>query len=124
MVNFWFLSFLSEPWFVIPWYGLGSVAMMWVLHDEYADNTAVNEAVKWAWPVIVFFFSVLGLAFYLLASRPPKIQDVDDDRKEEVFSEYASNPLRKVTGAVIHCVGGDGLGVVTTDVVSAGPPVS
>ncbi len=29
------------------------------------------------------------------------------------FYQYASSTWRKVTGSVIHCVGGDGLGVIT-----------
>ncbi len=113
MIDFGWLAFLAQPWFVIPWYLVGMAAAAWVVHDLYTDNQYVNVAVKWAWPIVVFFFSVLGLAFYLVASRPPGISEVEGDEAKERYDRYASNTFRKVTGSVIHCVGGDGLGIIT-----------
>ena len=113
VVELGFLSFLAEPWFVIPWYVIALAGVVWVVHDMYTHNTHVNEAVKWAWPIIVFFFSVVGLVLYWTASRPPGIAELYGDAAGEAYSSYASTTFRKVTGSVIHCVGGDGLGVVT-----------
>ncbi len=107
------LAFLAEPWFVVPWYLVGTACAAWVVHDTHSANPYVNVAVKWAWPIIVVFFSVLGLAFYLLASRPPGIGELEGEASKERYDEYASNTFRKVTGSVIHCVGGDGLGIVS-----------
>lgn len=114
MVDVAFLAFLAEPWFVLTWYLVGVGGAVWVVHDTYADNVHVNEALKWGWPVIVFFFSVLGLLLYWGASRPPGIAEAEAEGEgERAFSEYAAARWRKVTGSVIHCVGGDGLGIVT-----------
>lgn len=116
-MNFGFLSFLAEPWFVIPWYVFGLGAAIWVIYDTYRVNTAVEGALKWAWPIIVFFFSVIGLGFYLWTCRPPNIGKKQGEEKEQAHHKYVDNELRKVTGAVIHCVGGDGLGIMTAMVI-------
>lgn len=113
VIDLGLLAFLAEPWFVVPWYASGLGAAAWVVHDLYTHNPAVNEAVKWAWPIIVFFFSVVGLACYFVASRPPGISDKAGEEQQDAFEEYASSTFRKVTGSVIHCVGGDGLGIIT-----------
>lgn len=117
-MNTAWLAFLAEPWFVISWYAFGAVAALWVLYDAYRVNTEVNEALKWAWPIIVLFFSVIGLALYLWTCRPANIGEVPADQKAEVHHEYVNKASRKVTGSVIHCVGGDGLGIMTGMVIA------
>lgn len=112
------LSFLAQPAFVIAWYAVGALAAMWVVRDEYTVNTAVPTALKWAWPIIVFFFSVVGLLLYGWACRPPGIARYEGQAKEQAFKRYAGTMGRKVTGSAIHCVGGDGLGIMTAMVLA------
>lgn len=107
------LAFLSEPWFVAPWYAFGTAGAIWVVWDTYTLNTHVGEAMKWAWPIIVFFFGPIGLLIYLAASRPPGIGGKQGDEAAQAYKDYADARLRRVTGSVIHCVGGDGLGVIS-----------
>lgn len=119
MTDLSWLSFLAEPWFVIPWYALGIASAAWAIHDMNQHNRQVDLAVKWAWPIILVFFSLIGLAFYLTTSRPPRIGEVaSDDEQAKVFAEYSASTFRKVTGSVIHCVGGDGLGIVSAMVLA------
>lgn len=119
MVELGFLSFLSQPWFIIPWYAIGAAGAAWVTYDAYVVNRHVNPALKWAWPIIVFFFSVLGLLFYWWTCRPPGIGKVkDDEEQKEVHHHYVTTQFRKVTGSVIHCVGGDGLGIMTAMIIA------
>ncbi|CAN5429301.1 hypothetical protein BH20VER3_BH20VER3_03340 [soil metagenome] len=113
-----FLSFLAESWFVISWYAIGFLGAVWVLYDSYVLNKQVNAALKWAWPIIIFFFSVIGIGLYLWTCRPPKIEEVEGEEEKQRHHEYVSSPLRKVTGSVIHCVGGDGLGIMTAMVIT------
>ena len=61
---FEFLRFLADPWFVVPWYGVGLLSAVGVLYDTLYVNTEVTKALKAAWPVIVFFFAGVGLALY------------------------------------------------------------
>lgn len=113
-----FLYFLAKPWFVVPWYSVGLLGALWVVYDAYQVNCHVTPALKWAWPIIIFFFSVIGIALYVWTCRPPGISKKHGDQKKEAHHEFVSTPFRKVTGAVIHCVGGDGLGIMTAMVVS------
>ncbi|MGE3958383.1 MAG: DUF4396 domain-containing protein [Vicinamibacterales bacterium] len=112
------LSFLAVPAFVWAWYAVGLSGAAWVLYDEYRVNTHVQPALKWAWPIIVVFFSVVGLALYVWTCRPPRIGRLQEAEAEQVHHRYVSTTFRKVTGSVIHCVGGDGLGIVTAMVLA------
>lgn len=51
--------------FVILWYGFGIVAAGWVLYDSLVVNRYVMPALKVGWPIVVIFFSVIGLLLYL-----------------------------------------------------------
>ncbi len=75
------IAFLAHPAFVVPWYAFGAAAAMWALHDEYRVNTMLPPAIKWAFPIIVLFFSVIGLVLYLWAARP---KDIGAHRKTPV----------------------------------------
>jgi len=117
-LNFTFLSFLQEPWFVIPWYIFGILAAIWVTYDEIKINTQVNKALKYGWPIIFIFFSVIGLVLYLVTCRPPNIRGKNGNEEKKYHHRYVSPQWKKVTGSVIHCVAGDGLGIMTAMVIS------
>lgn len=112
------LDFLAAAPFRIPWYAFGIAAAVWVTYDEYARNQHVNQALKWAWPIIVFFFSVLGLIAYLITCRPPGIGDKEWEEARQAHHEYVKPRWNKVMGSVAHGVGGDGLGIVTAMIAS------
>lgn len=117
-VDWSFLSFLAEPWFVIPWYAVGAIGAAIVGYDLRANNTPLKQAMKWAWPIIVLFFSILGILLYVTTARAPGIGEFDDpDRKQEAHDRYEQNMMRRVNGAVIHCVAGDGLGIMTAMII-------
>jgi hypothetical protein len=114
-----FLFFLAQPWFVIPWYAFGLGAAMFVAWDVATRNTPLKKAMKWAWPIIVLFFSPIGLALYLLTARAPGIGTLQsDDEKQQAHDRYERNMFRRINGAVIHCVAGDCLGIMTGMVIA------
>ncbi len=117
-MNFDFLSFLTSPVFVVPWYGFGLVAGAWVFFDEQTANKNVNEAIKIGFSILIVFFSVIGLFLYLLTCRPPGIIHKKGEEARAYHHQFVSPKWKKVTGSVIHCVAGDGLGIVTAMVVS------
>lgn len=79
-----FLYFLAQGWFVIPWYGIGAVGAWFAIYDIRNKNTPLKPAMKWAWPIIVFFFSVAGLALYFLTARAPGIGGVTGDEAKKL----------------------------------------
>ena len=108
------LPLMAEPWFAIPWYVVSALGVLWVIYDVRTVNTALNPPLKVAWPIIIIFFSVVGIALYLVTSRPPDISRVHG-RMEKMrrFTDYSKPTWRKVVASATHCVGGDGLGIMT-----------
>jgi hypothetical protein len=117
-VGFQFLRFLADPAFVLPWYGFGIAAAAWVLYDTFTANRHVSPALKAAWPIIVVFFSVIGLALYLASCRPPGIGSKQGEDAKKAHSAFVSARWKKGVGSDIHCVGGDGLGIMSAMVVT------
>jgi hypothetical protein len=113
-----FLRFLTSPAFVLAWYGFGVLAAAWVLYDSFAVNRHVSPMLKAAWPIIMVFFSVLGLVLYLASCRPPRIGEKQGEEAKQAHSAFVSDRWKKVVGSVIHCVAGDGLGIISAMVVT------
>ena len=112
------LAFLAEPAFVIVWYGFGLIAAAWTLYDSLMVNTNVQPPLKAAWPIIITFFSVVGLILYLATCRPPGIANKRGEEAKKVHHKFVSEKWKRVVGSVIHCVGGDGLGIMTAMVIT------
>ncbi len=113
------LTWLAEPWFAIPWHVVGVLGAGWVVYDARTANSALNAPLKVCWPILVVFFSVIGIALYLVTSRPRDIGTYTGRQsKLRRFTEYSKPRWRKVVASAAHCVGGDGLGIMTAMVVS------
>ncbi|MGV8892355.1 MAG: DUF4396 domain-containing protein [Burkholderiaceae bacterium] len=121
-MNFEFFQFLAQPAFVIPWYVFGAVAGIWVLYDTFTANRDVGPALKAAWPIIMLFFSVIGVALYIASCRPRHIGSIrereGDEAAKRVHHEFVTHTWKKVVGSDIHCVGGDGLGIMSAMVIT------
>lgn len=117
-MDFGFLSFLAEPWFVIPWYGIGILGAAWIVYDSQTANKALNQPLKAAWPILTVFLSVILIALYWFTARPGDIEEKRGEEKQERFHKYVSNDVSKTMGALSHCVGGDGLGIITAMVAA------
>lgn len=113
------LGWMAEPWFAIPWYAASALCVAWVIYDSNTANNALNDPLKVCWPILVFFFSVVGLSLYLMSSRPSGIGNVRDRmQKMRRFTDYSKPRWRKVVASAAHCVGGDGLGIMTAMVIA------
>lgn len=116
-MNLHFLRFLAQPAFVIPWYAFGAIGAVLVLRDTFTANRQVTPALKAAWPIIVLFFSVIGVVLYLGSCRPKHIGSIWNEAGAEdanrTHREFVAEKWKKVVGSDIHCVAGDGLGIVT-----------
>jgi hypothetical protein len=121
-MNLEFLLFLAQPAFVIAWYGFGAIAGIWVLYDTFTANRDVGPALRAAWPIIMLFFSVIGVALYICSCRPKHIGSIrkrkGDEEAKRVHHEFVTDTWKKVLGSDIHCVGGDGLGIMSAMVIT------
>ncbi len=109
-------------YFILSWYVSGFILAMWVFYDLHYVNTSVNKSLKAGWPIIFIFFSIIGLFLYLWTCRPSgmeyhKAKENGKDHNEKVHHEYVNRTFSKVTGSVIHCVAGDGLGIMSAMVI-------
>jgi hypothetical protein len=113
------LTWMAAPWFAIPWFAVAAACVIFVIYDVNGPNSALNAPLKACWPILIFFFSIIGLGVYFTASRPPDI-GAYSDRMEKMrrFTAFAKPRWRKVVGSAAHCVGGDGLGIMTAMVVA------
>lgn len=113
------LPFMAEPWFAALWYGIAVLGVIWVIYDYSTINTALNPPLKAVWPILTFFFSIVGIALYLATSRPPDAAEHEGRiDKMRNFTRFSKPRWRKVVGSATHCVGGDGLGIITAMVIA------
>jgi hypothetical protein len=113
------LTWLAEPAFAVPWYVVGVLGAAWVIYDSHHANDALNAPLKACWPILIVFFSVIGIALYLVTSRPSDIAAyAPGEEKMRRFTEYSKPHWRKVVASAAHCVGGDGLGIMTAMVAA------
>lgn len=113
------LSFLAEPGFVLSWYLFGALAAAWVIWDLRRVNTPSNITIPRAWPIVVLLFSVLGLALYLATARASGVARAHGAQERQRLHD-AGEPsmLRRVNGAVIRCIAGNGLGIMAAMVIA------
>lgn len=108
------LTFMAEPWFALPWFAIGLAGAAWIVRDVTTANSALNPPLKVCWPILVAFFSAIGIAMYLVTSRPPGIGGVQGRMaKMQRFTDFSRPRWRKVVASATHCVAGDGLGIMT-----------
>ncbi len=121
-MNLHFLRFLAQPALVITWYAFGAIAAVLVLRDTFTANRQVTPALKAAWPIIVLFFSVIGVALYVWSCRPTRIGSLQNSATEDdggdTHRQFVAEKWKKVVGSAIHCVGGDGVAIVSAMVIT------
>jgi hypothetical protein len=102
------LSLFAQPWFVIPWFALGMAAAGYIVRL----NRPMPAVMKWVWPFIALFLSVIGLALYLLTVRPAA---------SPANIEGANAEARRgtqVNDTALLGLAGNGLGIVTAMLIA------
>jgi Domain of unknown function (DUF4396) len=87
---------------MLLWWILTVPSFLFVVIDIWR-TTPESPVLKWAFVILTAFTGPLGAFFYVLGCREPL---------RETHDEYIAAPWRQVLGSTMHCVAGDGIGIV------------
>lgn len=93
---------------MLLWFGLVALSVAFVAID--IRNTPENPVMKWGFVLITLYSGPFGAFFYVLGCREPL---------PGTHEQYVSARWRQVLGSTMHCVAGDGIGILVGAVVGA-----
>ena len=73
-------------------------------------RTPESPVLKWGFVVVVLFTGPIGLVLYVLSCREPL---------PGLHADYVRARWRQVVGSTMHCVAGDGIGILVAAAVLA-----
>ncbi len=88
---------------VLLWFIEVALAVAWVAWD--IRQTPEAAVLKWGFVVVTGFSGLFGALLYALACREPL---------PGTHQPYVSPRWRQVVGSTMHCVAGDGIGILVT----------
>jgi len=90
------------------WFILTALSVAFVASD--IRSTPESRVLKWAFVLITAYSGPLGAFLYVLGCRAPV---------PGLHSQYVSVRWRQVLGSTMHCVAGDGLGILVGAVIGS-----
>jgi hypothetical protein len=95
---------------MLLWWILTVPSFLFVVVDIWR-TTPESRVVKWAFVILTAFTGPLGAFLYVLGCREPL---------RGSHEEYIAARWRQVLGSTMHCVAGDGIGIIVGAVIGAG----
>lgn len=99
---------------MLLWWILTVPSFLFVVIDIWR-TTPESPVLKWAFVILTAFTGPLGAFFYVLGCREPL---------RGTHEEYIAARWRQVLGSTMHCVAGDGIGIVVGAAIGAGLALS
>jgi hypothetical protein len=99
---------------MLLWWILTVPSFLFVVIDIWR-TTPASPVLKWAFVILTAFTGPLGTFFYVLGCREPL---------RGTHEEYIAARWRQVLGSTMHCVAGDGIGIVVAAAVGSGLALS
>lgn len=93
---------------ILLWFLLTALSVAFVAID--IRRTPASPVLKWAFVLITLFIGPFGAFLYVLGCREPL---------EGMHEQYTAARWRQVLGSTMHCVAGDGLGILAGAVLGA-----
>lgn len=90
------------------WFTLTAASVLYVALD--IQHTPENPVLKWGFILLTAYFGPIGLALYVFGCRK---HDPDE------HARFVAEPCRQVLGSTMHCVAGDGTGILAGAVIAA-----
>ncbi|MCB1502940.1 MAG: DUF4396 domain-containing protein [Bauldia sp.] len=91
---------------MLLWFGLTALAVAFVALD--IRRTPENPVMKWAFVLFTLYSGPFGAFLYVLGCREPL---------PGLHEQYVSARWRQVLGSTMHCVAGDGIGIIVGAVI-------
>lgn len=89
------------------WFGLTAVSLVFVIMD--IRSTPESPVLKWGFILVTAYTGPIGAFLYVLGCREPL---------PGTHERYVAAHWRQVLGSTIHCVAGDGIGILVGAVLA------
>ena len=93
---------------MLLWFGLTALSVAFVAVD--IRSTPENSVLKWGFVLITLYSGPFGAFLYVLGCREPL---------PGLHERYVAVRWRQVLGSTMHCVAGDGVGIVAGALIGA-----
>ena len=93
---------------MLLWFLLTAVALMFVAID--IRTTPGSQVLKWGFILVTAYTGVVGAFLYVLGCREPL---------PGLHERYVAARWRQTLGSAMHCVAGDGVGILAGAVLSS-----
>ncbi|MGF6862716.1 hypothetical protein ABIE69_003306 [Rhodobacteraceae bacterium MBR-64] len=93
---------------ILLWLVLAGLSVVFVVID--IRTTPAHPVLKWGFILLVAYTGVVGLVLYLLGCREPL---------RGSHERFVAARWRQVLGSTMHCVAGDGVGILAGAVISS-----
>ncbi|MCB1489987.1 MAG: DUF4396 domain-containing protein [Bauldia sp.] len=93
---------------MLLWFGLTALSVLFVTID--IRNTPESVVMKWGFVLFTLYAGPFGAFLYVLGCREPL---------PGMHEQYVSVRWRQVLGSTMHCVAGDGIGILVGAVIGS-----
>jgi hypothetical protein len=93
---------------ILLWFVLAALAVAFVAFD--IRNTPESPVLKWGFVLLTAYTGVVGAFLYVIGCREPL---------PGTHEQYTSARWRQTLGSTMHCVAGDGVGILVGAVLSS-----
>src|SRR5271168_4705714 len=92
---------------MLLWFILAALALLFVAID--IRSTPESPVLKWGFVLVTAYTGVIGAFLYVLGCREPL---------PGLHEQYVAARWRQALGSTMHCVAGDGVGILVGAVLS------
>jgi hypothetical protein len=93
---------------ILLWFVLTALSLLFVVID--IRSTPASPVLKWGFILLVAYTGVFGAFLYVLGCREPL---------RGTHEQYVAARWRQVLGSTMHCVAGDGVGILAGAAISS-----
>src|SRR5580704_18174355 len=93
---------------ILLWFVLTAMAVLFVAID--IRTTPESPVLKWGFVLVTAYTGIVGAFLYVLGCREPL---------PGLHEQYVAARWRQVLGSTMHCVAGDGVGIIAGAVIAS-----